>query len=154
MDIKAKLIEWVEASLPNSSLFLVEVVASAKNFSKISVFIDGDEGVTIDQCTQVSRAVSEKLDEVDLGLEHFVLEVSTPGLDQPLKLNRQFRKNKGRNLKVHRKDKSISQGKLITVAEEKIVLAQEIKEGKIMIEKEEIIPFEDIERAFVMVSFK
>ncbi|MEJ0054505.1 MAG: ribosome maturation factor RimP [Bacteroidota bacterium] len=154
MDIKAKLTELAEASLQNPSLFLVEVVASARVGAKISVIIDGDNGVTIDDCTALSRELSQKLDEIEIEAEHYVLEVSTPGLDHPLKLKRQFHKNKGRGLKVHRKDKSIVQGKLAEADEEKIVLKEEIKEGKTIVEKDLVILFEDIERAFVMVSFK
>jgi ribosome maturation factor RimP len=154
MDIKAKLTELAEASLLESSQFLVDVVVSSRNFSKISVIVDADRGVTIDDCTQISRRLSEKLDEVDLGVEHYTLEVTTPGLDHPLKLKRQYRKNNGRNLKVHRKDKSILQGKLVAADEEKIMVIQEIKEGKVIIQKEVTIPFDEIEKAFVMVSFK
>jgi ribosome maturation factor RimP len=154
MDIKAKLTELAEASLQNPSLFLVEIVASTRVGAKISVIIDGDNGVTIDDCTSLSRELSEKLDEIEIEAEHYVLEVSTPGLDHPLKLKRQFHKNKGRGLKVHRKDKSIVQGKLAEVDEERIVLKEDVKEGKMIIEKDIVIPFEDIERAFVMVSFK
>ncbi|CAN5183283.1 ribosome assembly cofactor RimP [soil metagenome] len=154
MDIKAKLTELAEASLQNPSLFLVEVIASTRVGAKFSIIIDGDNGVTIDDCTSLSRELSQKLDEIEIEAEHYTLEVSTPGLDHPLKLKRQFHKNKGRSLKVHRKDKSIVQGKLAEVDGEKIVLKEEVKEGKMMIEKEVIIPFDDIERAFVMVSFK
>jgi ribosome maturation factor RimP len=154
MDIKAKLIELAEASVLNSSVFLVEVVASAKHLSKITVIVDGDQGVTIDDCTRISRELSEKLDEMDLGVENYLLEVSTPGLDHPLKLKRQYRKNVGRGLKVHRHDKSIVTGTLSHADEENIVLQQEIKEGKLVTEKLVTIPYEEIERAFVMVSFK
>ena len=154
MDIKAKLIELAEASLSNPSLFLIEVVISSRNVGKISVIIDGDAGVTIDDCTRISRELSAKLDELNFGTDRYVFEVSTPGLDHPLKLKRQFQKNVGRGLKVHRKDKSIEHGKLDTVDDEKIGLKQEVKEGKIITAKQVLIPFEDIEKAFVMVSFK
>jgi ribosome maturation factor RimP len=154
MDIKAKLTELAEASLQNPSLFLVEVIASTRVGAKFSIIIDGDNGVTIDDCTSLSRELSQKLDEIEIEAEHYTLEVSTPGLDHPLKLKRQFHKNKGRGLKVHRKDKSIAEGKLADVDDEKIVLKEDVREGKLMIQKEVIIPFDDIERAFVMVSFK
>lgn len=134
--------------------FLVEVVASAKNLSKITIVIDGDNGVTIDDCSNLSRALSARLDELDFGSNHYVLEVTTPGLDHPLKLKRQFQKNIGRGLKVHRKDKTIILGKLVSTTEESVVLNQEVKEGKVMVGKELAIPFNDIEKAFVMVSFK
>lgn len=154
MDIKAKMTELAEASLLNSSQFIVDVVASSRNVSKITVIVDGDEGVTIGDCGLISRELSKRLDDVDFGTDHYVLEVSTPGLDHPLKLKRQFQKNTGRGLKVHRKDKSIVLGKLVSVDEERIELKQEIKEGKVTTENDVIIPFEDIEKAFVMVSFK
>ena len=130
------------------------MVASAKNLSKITIVIDGDNGVTIDDCSNLSRALSARLDELDFGSNHYVLEVTTPGLDHPLKLKRQFQKNIGRGLKVHRKDRTIILGKLISTTEESIVLNQEVKEGKVMVGKELAIPFNDIEKAFVMVSFK
>ena len=133
---------------------MVEVVASAKNLSKITIVIDGDNGVTIDDCSNLSRALSARLDELDFGSNHYVLEVTTPGLDHPLKLKRQFQKNIGRGLKVHRKDKTIILGKLVSTTEESVVLNQEVKEGKVMVGKELAIPFNDIEKAFVMVSFK
>lgn len=133
--------------------FLVDVVASSKNLSKITVIIDGDQGVTIDDCGEVSRELSARLDELDFGTGRYVLEVTTPGLDQPLKLRRQYAKNVGRNLKVHRRDKSIVSGKLSQAGEQGIVLIQEIKEGKMKSEKEVTITFEDIEKAFVTVSF-
>ncbi len=154
MDIRAKLTELAEASLLNSNQFLVDVVASSRNLSRISVIVDGDGGVTIDDCSQISRRLSEMLDEVDFGVAHYVLEVSTPGLDHPLKLKRQFKKNIGRSLKVHRTDKSIVQGKLTAVVEEKFTMNQEIKDGKLTSIREVIIPFDEVEKAFVMVSFK
>ena len=154
MDIKAKITELAGASLMNSSQFLVDIVTSSRNFSKITVILDGDHGVTIEDCSGVSRELSKRLDEIDLGIEQYVLEVTTPGLDHPLKLKRQFQKNVGRSLKVHRKDKLILQGKLSVADEQHIVLKQEVKEGKTIKEKELVIPYEEIEKAFVMVSFK
>jgi ribosome maturation factor RimP len=162
MDIRAKIAELAEGSLLAGDQFLVDVIVSSRNFSKITVIIDGDHGITIDDCGKISRVLSEKIDELNLdtGASSYVLEVSTPGLDHPLKLRRQFEKNVGRNVKVHRKDKSIVQGKLAaclpagTATGETIVLKEEVKEGKTIIEKEWLIPFDDVERTFVMVSFK
>lgn len=154
MDITAKLRELAEASLLDPSQFLVEVVVSNRNLSKITVIIDGDKGISIDDCGRISRGLSEKLDELDFGTDHYVLEVSTPGLDHPLKLKRQFQKNTGRGLKIHLRDKRIIEGKLADVEDEKITVRQQEKEGKMIVEKEVTIAFEEIERAFVVVSFK
>lgn len=153
MEIRSKLEDLVAEGLKPGQ-FLVEVVASAKNLSKITIVIDGDHGVTIDDCGELSRAVSARLDELDFGTNRYVLEVTTPGLDHPLKLRRQFSKNVGRGLKVHRRDKSIVMGKLDRTDEQGIVLKSEMKEGKKVIETEFAVPFESIEKAFVMISFK
>src|SRR4051794_17834098 len=92
MDIRAKIAELAEESLVAGDQFLVDVIVSSRNVSKITVIIDGDHGVTIDDCGKISRALSEKLDalNLDTGTASYVLEVSTPGLDHPLKLRRQF----------------------------------------------------------------
>jgi len=154
MDIKAKLTQLAEESLLNPGQFIVEVVASSRNFSKITVIVDGDNGVTIDDCGKISRALSAKLDEVDFGIDHYLLEVSTPGLDHPLKLKRQYRKNIGRGLKVTTRNGEMVQGNLKAVTDDSITLHQELKDGKRFVEKDTVVNFEDLEKAFVMVSFK
>lgn len=155
MEIRAKLADLaVDCLRPGH--FVVEVVASSKNLSKITVVIDGDAGVTIDDCGELSRQLSARLDEIDFGIGHYVLEVSTPGLDQPLKLTRQYRRNVGRGLKVHRRDKSIVAGKLVSATDSGIVLQEQVKEakkGKVITGPEIALSYEDIEKAFVMVSF-
>jgi len=153
MEIRSKLEDLVAKSLKPGH-FLVEVIASAKNLSKITVVIDGDNGVTIDDCGELSRSLSSRLDEMDFGTSRYVLEVTTPGVDHPLKLQRQYVKNVGRGLKVQRRDKSLVSGKLDRADAAGVVLKQEIKEGKKVSEREIVIPFNDIEKAFVMVSFK
>lgn len=153
MEIQAKLRDLVAESLKTSH-FLVDVVAPAKNLSKITIIIDGDNGITIDDCTELSRTVSAKLDELEFGSTHYTLEVSTPGLDHPLKLKRQYYKNIGRGLKVHQRNKTLLNGKLISVDDQEIVLGQEVKEGKTILQKEVVVRFEEIEKAFVTVSFK
>lgn len=135
--------------------FIVEVVVSGKKLPKrVLVIIDGDQGVTIDDCAELSRLLSKAFDEADFfGDENYLLEVSTPGLDHPLKLKRQYFKNAGRNLRVISKEGMV-EGKLKQVTEDKIVLSRESGSGK----KKEIsdleILFSEIEKAFVLVSFK
>jgi ribosome maturation factor RimP len=82
-----------------------------------------------------------------------MLEVSTPGVDQPLKLKRQYHKNIGRKLKVTT-GQHILEGKLVDVGEEKIKLEQEFGEGKKKETKSIEIPFSEIDKTFVLVSFK
>lgn len=152
MEIRAKLADLAGECLKQGQ-FLVDVITSSKNLSKITVVVDGDQGVTIDDCGEISRLLSAKLDELDFGTGHYVLEVTTPGLDQPLKLKRQFVKNVGRSLKIQRRDKSQVTGRLAHADEDKIVLVQEIREGKTRREQELPVTFEEIEKAFVIVSF-
>jgi len=119
---------------------------------KFTVIVDGDQGIMIDDCAALSRALNESLEgEIS---DPYTLEVSTPGLDHPLKLKRQYKKNIGRGLKVVRKDKSIVNGALKQTEEEKIVLETEIGLGKKTEVKIIEIPFTEIEKAFVTVSFK
>ena len=135
--------------------FVVEVLIPGKKIPKrVLVIIDGDHGITIDDCADLSRSLSKAFDDrAFFGDENYMLEVSTPGLDHPLKLKRQYFKNIGRNLRVKRQE-VIAEGRLKEVTEEKIVLTQEVGKGN---KKEEVtteIPFTEIEKAFVLASFK
>jgi ribosome maturation factor RimP len=152
MDLREKIKELTLASLSNPAHFLVDVVVSKHKPMKFTVILDGDNGITIDDCALVSRTVNESLES--LVEDQYALEVSTPGLDHPLKLNRQYAKNKGRKLKVHLTNKSIVLGTLQQVTEDKIALDTEVKEGKRTEIKAMEVPFAEIEKAFVTVSFK
>jgi len=152
MDLKEKIKDLAEKSLTNPSHFLVEVAVSKHKPWKFTVVVDGDRGITIDDCAAVSRALNESM-ESEIS-DPYTLEVSTPGLDHPLKLKRQYKKNIGRGLKVVRKDKSVLNGVLKQTEEEKIVIETEIGQGKRTELKVIEIPFTEIEKAFVTVSFK
>lgn len=135
--------------------FVVEVLVSGKKIPKrVLITIDGDHGITIDDCVDLSRRISKEMDEQAFFVdENYVLEVSTPGIDQPLKLKRQYYKNVGRRLKV-KVHENITEGKLKEVSEDQIVLALETGTGKKKELKEIAIPFSEIDKAFVQVSFK
>jgi ribosome maturation factor RimP len=134
--------------------FLVDVIVSSKKGpGKVLLLVDADQGMTIDDCAEISRQLSKALDESPLLTDAYMLEVSTPGVDQPLKLKRQYVKNIGRKLRVKLAD-TIREGRLTEVNDERIVLAEETGEGK---KKETInieVSFAAIEKAFVLVSFK
>ena len=135
--------------------FVVDILISGKKLPRrVLVIIDGDAGVTIDDCADLSRVLSKVFDERSyFGDDNYLLEVSTPGLDHPLKLKRQYFKNTGRNLKVVAKE-TTTEGKLKEVTNDSIVLVQEIGTGKKKETREIQIPFSEIEKTFVMVSFK
>lgn len=153
-DLIGKIKEVAESHLQDESHFVVDVIASLRNNpKKLLVILDGDKGITIDDCAELSRKLSEALDETVLVDGAFVLEVSTPGLDQPLKTRRQYVKNIGRNVKVKTKDKTV-EGKLSAVHESNIELFQQIGSGKKKEEKLVEVSFEEIDKTFVLVSFK
>ena len=142
-------------ALSNEAHFLVDVIVSAnRGPTKITVVLDGDEGISIDDCSAVSRSISKGIEDENLIIENYMLEVTTPGLDQPLKLNRQYLKNRGRELKVHVKEKKIIEGMLKEATAEGITLEYEAKEGKKNERKMIELAYADIVKAFVKVSFK
>jgi ribosome maturation factor RimP len=152
MDVAAKIKELAESVLQESGHFIVDVLYFERQRpAKVMVIVDGDNGVTIDACATLSRKLGVLLDEQNIPNNAYVLEVTTPGVDQPLKMKRQYFKNAGRQFKVHLKDKTIVQGKLEEVTDEKLNIRQVIdkKETKLV-----EIPFDQIEKALVMVSFK
>lgn len=156
MDQAENIRQLAEGLLGNDSLFIVEVSAVMKRKpGKILVVLDGDDGVSIEDCANLSRKLSESLDEMPEVDENYLLEVTTPGLDQPLKLHRQYKKNIGRVLKVKMKEESKpAEGTLTAVTDGTITLSQKSGKGKKAEEKDLTIPFETIDKAFVTVSFK
>jgi ribosome maturation factor RimP len=155
MSLEEEIKAIAEGKLTDSRQFIVEVVISArKGPKKVLVIVDGDEGVNIDDCAAISREISKVLDESSSFLdEAYTLEVSTPGLDQPLKLKRQYVKNIGRKLKIKLPDK-IEEGRLEAVSEDAITLRTETGSGKNKETNSIDINFAQIEKAFVLVSFK
>lgn len=128
-------------------LFLVDVkVKGNEGNQKVLVFVDGDNGISIDQCSQISRQVGAEVEEEDFMKGKYTLEVSSPGLDFPLTLHRQYVKNIGRNLVIETIGGEKVEGELEQVKEEAIELNC----------KEEIrsLRFEEIKHSKVKVSFK
>lgn len=152
MDVAGKIKELAASVLTEEGHFIVDVLYFERQRpAKVMVIVDGDNGVTIDACAELSRKLAALLDEQNIPDNAYVLEVTTPGVDQPLRMKRQYFKNAGRQFKVHLKDKSIVQGKLESVTDEKLTIRQPVdkKESKIV----EVL-FDQIEKAFVQVSFK
>ncbi|HTS44286.1 MAG TPA: ribosome assembly cofactor RimP [Puia sp.] len=105
------------------SYFLVDI--RIKPVNNIKVFLDGDHGITIEKCVQVNRALYKKIDaESIFPAGDFSLEISSPGLDEPLKLIRQYKKNIGRKVEIVLVDGSKKEGKLMEVSEDGIILEE------------------------------
>jgi ribosome maturation factor RimP len=132
--------------------FLVEVRIKPTN--NLKVFIDGDQGISIEKCVRYNRALYKKLEEAALFPNgDFSLEVSSPGLDEPLKMLRQYRKNIGRQVELVLQDGSKVEGRLMEVSEDGVIV-EEIK-GKN--KKKEVIShaflFDNIKTTKIQVVF-
>jgi ribosome maturation factor RimP len=132
--------------------FLVEI--KIKPTHNVKVFIDGDEGVTIEKCVQFNRQLYKLLEEGKYFPQgDFSLEVSSPGIDKPLKLNRQYLKNKGRKVEIICTDGSVRSGKLIEVAANEILIEEKTGKGKKTAIKQVTIPFSNIKTTTVQTEF-
>jgi len=130
-DNKQKAIEdFVNAQLKSSEdVFLVEVKVIPGN--NIKVFLDADNGITIEKCIKVNRALYNQVEESDLFPNgDFSLEVSSPGVEEPLKLHRQYKKNIGRTIEVTMNDDTKKQGKLLEVNDDDIVIEEKNQQKK------------------------
>lgn len=96
--LKKNIEELITPKLDEMNLFLVDVVIGA-NF-KIQVFADGIPSITIKQCTELSRFLESYLDEEASVPEKYTLEVSSPGMTNPLRVNQQYKKRIGSTLKI------------------------------------------------------
>jgi ribosome maturation factor RimP len=107
--------------------YLVELKITPAN--NIKIFLDGDEGVTIERCVAINRAIYKVLEEKATFTDNdFSLEVSSPGIGEPLKLKRQYKRNAGRQVEVVLNDGTKVEGKLLEVHEDHIIVEE--KKGK------------------------
>ncbi|MEM0941927.1 MAG: hypothetical protein AAF806_23275 [Bacteroidota bacterium] len=140
-------IREIVESILGEDLFLIKILIKGNiGNRKVLVFLDGDDGISIDQCSKVSRKIGAEIEAQDLMHEKYTLEVSSPGLDFPLVLGRQYRKNIGRELKVELLNGEKVEGKLIQANEGKISL--NTKEGK------KFFLHHEIKQSKVKISFK
>ena len=156
---KEQIIELLQPYLEDDRIFIVEVkTTEGKTRQNITILLDTDEGIKIEECASVSRRFAHFVETNELVAEAYNLEVSSPGFDQPLTLKRQYVKNIGRNLKVNLTGGGEKVGTLENVTEEGIVLKEEVKKtkSKKIVEpvSDTLIPFETIQQAKVQISFK
>lgn len=135
-----------------ADVFLVEVRIKPTN--NVKVFLDADQGMSIDRLIQYNRKLYKEIEE-DAFFPNgdFSLEVSSPGLDEPLKLHRQYLKNIGRFVEVLQHDGTKREGKLITVNEDSIVLEEEKGKGKKKELLQHVIPFINIKMTKIQIKF-
>ena len=142
-----------EALLEKPSIFLIDLTIT--DSFKIIIGIDGDNGVVLQDCIDISRAVEDNLDREE---QDFSLEVASVGVGSPLKLVRQYKKNIGRTLIVKTNTENI-EAELVEANDLFIILSWKAREpkkigkGKETVQKELQIPYSDIKEAIVTVTF-
>ena len=154
MQVEKRVIELVEEKISDRpELFLVEVKMLPNQ--KLIIHVDGDEGISIQDCAAISRHVGFHLEEENTIEKAYNLEVSSPGVGEPLKLKRQYQKNVGRDLSVKLAGGEIKEGELLAVDEKSITIAAKVKEkGKKAQLVETSIDFDNIIETKVLISFK
>lgn len=108
--------------------FLVEI--SIRPTNNIKIYVDADQGAAIDQLSKINRALYKWVEENLFPNGDFSMEVSSPGLDEPLKLDRQYLKNVGRFVEVLLKNGIKKEGKLLSTSENEIIVEEEKGHGK------------------------
>ena len=149
------VLNLAKAYLEGGTGFVVDVRVSEGN--AISILLDDDEGTSIAKCIALSRHLE---DELDRDAEDFSLDVSSPGLDQPLKMHRQYQKNIGRDVQLKIREAGKVVGKLIAATEDEIIIQTrekrriEGRKAKEWVEEDHAYALEALDWTKVQVSFK
>ena len=144
-----------EALSLQPDLFLIDLHIDDQ--SRVHVVLDGDNGVSLEQCIKVSRHIEHQLDRE---VHDFSLEVSSAGATHPLKMVRQYKKNIGRKLAVHTIDNDNFKATLTHADDDQITLEWKAREpkpigkGKHTVVKQLQVPYNQIEKATVQIQFK
>jgi len=145
-----QLIENFLVSEP--AYFLVEVKIKPTN--NIKVYIDGDQGISIEKCVSFNRQLYKIIESNNyFPPGEFSLEVSSPGIDKPLQLKRQYAKNVGRNIEIVFNDGSQKTGRLKQVSDEDLMLEETTGKGKKIEVHQLVIPFSNIKTTTVQIEF-
>ena len=154
MNIEKRVTELVNEKIADrDDLFLVDVKMHSNG--KLIILVDGDKGVAINDCVAISRHVGFYLEEESAIENAYNLEVSSPGLETPLTLMRQYAKNVGRDLAIKMADGVKREGKLTAITEDAIVIEEKVKQkGKKAEVIESVIPINQIIETKVLISFK
>ena len=149
-ELAQKIKEIAFPIVERNNAYIVDITLRGERSSKVvEVYVDSDKGISLEVCSLISRELSAALDEKDLIQGRYRLDVSSPGLDQPLKLHRQYVKNVGRNCTVYVKEnesKIVKEGVLEKVDEHSIAIVSKGKSAE--------IAFADIIETYIIPKFK
>lgn len=151
MALKDQITELVTPALSQAGYFLEDInIVSPGQHRIVTVIVDGESALNLDQVTVASKLVSELLDEAPfMGETAFTLEVTSPGIDRPLTLPRHFAKNVTRLLKVVKVDGEVVTGRITSNTDTEVTLSVTDKK-KI---SDVVIPISEIKRATVEIEF-
>lgn len=161
MEIKTKIEGWLVPFLEERHLFLVELKVQGKK--KIEVFADSDTGISINECAEISKFLGGLLDEADIMSDNYTLDVSSPGMSNPLRVPRQYKRRIGRTLEILKTDGKEVVGVLEEVHDDHIVLLPVVKETKGKKKKTDApeeaplafsLKYDEIKRALIQINWK
>jgi ribosome maturation factor RimP len=154
MTFKDQVNALLQAALDSRpDLFLIECKISGDHH--ISILLDGDKGVNLQSCVEVSRQIEHNLDREE---HDFSLEVASAGVGSPLQKTRQYVKNLGRKLRVEREAAPTLEGTLVDATDTDFTLEWKQREpkpvgkGKVTVTKKETLSYGEISSAKVLVN--
>jgi len=151
---KEQIVKLAEAHLAGGKLYLTGIRIGADNH--INIFIDGDEGVTIQDCVSLSRAIEGQLDREK---DDFALDVSSHGATSPLVMPRQYKKHLGRELEIKLNAGGKLEGTLVEADNDRIRLEFQVREnkpigkGKITVTKDQVVTYQEIKESKIKLKY-
>jgi ribosome maturation factor RimP len=155
-EIQKHILSIIE--MVNPECFVVEMRLKKSGQSILLIRVDTDAGIQLEECMKISRAVGKWLEESDPFQFNYTLEVTSPGVGEPLLLKRQYKKEVGRRLRVILKDVAVVEGTLQAANDENIILSLDPPKKKKKpedppIDLEKSIPYDAIKEAKVVIMF-
>ncbi|HET9825759.1 MAG TPA: ribosome maturation factor [Chitinophagaceae bacterium] len=146
--IEQKVIALID---PDPEAFLVDVKIRPGN--NVKIFVDADDGMSIDKLAQYNRSLYRQIEESGLFPNgDFSLEISSPGLDEPLKIHRQYLKNIGRDIEVVMKNGIKQEGRLVSATNDEIVIEEEKRNKKTREVVPHTISYNDIKTTKIQIK--
>lgn len=151
-ETNAETVKRILLTLLFDDIFFVDMKVKPTN--NIKIFLDADSGLGIEKCIKINRRLYRQVEEMGFYPEgDFSLEVSSPGIDEPLKMLRQYVKNIGRNVEVTLNDDTVKEGILLEATEEQIVIESTEGKNKKAVTTQVPILFADIKQTIVQIKF-
>ncbi len=151
-ETNAETVKRILLTLLYDDIFFVDMKVKPTN--NIKIFLDADSGLGIEKCIKINRRLYRQVEEMGFYPEgDFSLEVSSPGIDEPLKMLRQYVKNVGRPVEVTLNDDTIIEGVLLEATEDNIILEQTESKNKKAVTIQIPVLFTDIKQTVVQIKF-